>query len=98
MATRALERHPTLYFSDGDVVIAASTDGATRDPESATPVSQVFRVHKFLLKHHSPTFANMFLDADAASGESYDGVPMVELQGDKAEDLALLLNYLYNPT
>ncbi len=87
-----LERHSTLYFSDGDVVLAASTSNGT------TPGSQVFRVHKFLLKHHSPTFANMFLDADAASGESYDGVPMVKLQGDKAEDLALLLNYLYNPT
>ena len=85
------ERHPTLYFSDGDVVLAASADGPP-------PGSQLFRVHKFLLKHHSPTFANMFLDADAETGESYDGVPMVQLQGDKAEDIALLLNYLYNPT
>ena len=91
MSDSCTERHPTLYFSDGDVVLSASTGGTT-------PEFQVFRVHKFLLKHHSPTFANMFLDADAEPGESYDRVPMVALQGDKAEDVALLLNYLYNPT
>ncbi|KAM5546249.1 hypothetical protein V8D89_000375 [Ganoderma adspersum] len=93
----SVERHPTLYFPNGDVVLSAQASIHPR-PLAAPPKTQLFRVHKFLLTHHSVTFANMFADANPASGESYDGVPMVELQGDKAEDVALLLNYLYNPT
>lgn len=91
------QRHPTLYFPTGDVVLSA---GASIDsgPLDVPPTTQLFRVHKFLLMHHSITFSNMFADANPASCESYDGVPMVALQGDKAEDLALLLNYLYNAT
>ncbi len=85
------ERHPTLYFPNGDIVLSASID-------SAPPRTQLFCVHKVLLTHHSTAFANLFADANPGSGESCDGVPMVELHGDKAEDLALLLNYLYNPT
>lgn len=91
------ERHPTLYFPNGDIVLSASIDSG-RDSSDAPPKTQLFRVHKFLVTHHSAMFANMFSDADPGSGESYDGVPMVELQGDKAQDLALLLNYLYNTT
>ncbi|KAI1784925.1 hypothetical protein LXA43DRAFT_1040201 [Ganoderma leucocontextum] len=91
-SSSASEPHPTLYFPNGDVVLSALIDS------EAPPTTRLFRVHKFLLMHHSATFANMFADAKPGSGESYDGVPMVELQGDKAEDLALLLNYLYNPT
>ncbi len=45
-----------------------------------------------MLMHHSITFANMFADANPGCSESYDGVPMIELHGDKAVDLALLLN------
>ena len=86
------ERHPTLYFPTGDVVLSASID--TGGP----PTTQLFRVHKFLLMHHSTAFANMFTDAAADPGETYDGVPIVQMEGDDAEDLATLLNYLYNPT
>ena len=91
MSDNPPERHPTLYFPNGDVVLSALIDGAP-------PRTQLFRVHKFLLMHHSTAFANMFADANPASGESYDGVPIVELHGDRSEDFALLLNYLYNPT
>ena len=86
------ERHPTLYFPTGDVVLSASID--TAGPAR----TQLFRVHKFLLMHHSTTFSNMFTDATAGPGESYDGVPIIQMEGDDAEDLAKLLNYLYNPT
>ncbi|KAM5546268.1 hypothetical protein V8D89_000394 [Ganoderma adspersum] len=93
-----LERHPDLYFQDGDIVLAVkqtdATHGFTDDPVKYT----VFRVHKFLLKHHSATFANFFADANAAPAEVYDGVPLAEMHGDKAEDFALLLSYLYNPS
>ena len=42
---------------------------------------------------------NSHADADAAASKelSYDGVPLVQLHGDNAEDLALLMNYLYYP-
>ena len=99
MPSGTLERHPTLYFPNGDIVLSAlAIDSHSAGDSSDAPKTQLFRVHKFLLMHHSATFANMFADADPGSGESYDGVPMVELQGDTAEDLTLLLNYLYNPT
>ncbi len=97
MPVSTSEQHPTLYFPNGDVVLSASTDSG-EDPSDAPSKTQLFRVHKFLLTHHSTTFANMFTDANPGSGESHGGVPLVELHGDKAEDLALLLNYLYNPT
>ncbi|KAM5546236.1 hypothetical protein V8D89_000362 [Ganoderma adspersum] len=86
------ERHPTLYFPNGDVVLSASIDSA------GPPRTQLFGVHKFLLIHHSTTFANMFTDAAAGPGETYDGVPIIQMEGDDADDLATLLNYLYNPT
>ena len=93
MVNGPAERHPTLYFTNGDVVLSASVDAAVGRPQS-----RLFRVHKFLLMHHSTTFANMFADATAGPGETYDGVPIVKMEGDDAEDLAKLLNYLYNPT
>ncbi|PIL28623.1 hypothetical protein GSI_08665 [Ganoderma sinense ZZ0214-1] len=71
-----LERHPDLYFIDGDVVLAVKQTS-----------------------HHSSVFANFFSDANAAPAEAYGGtVPLAEMHGDKAEDFALLLSYLYNPS
>ncbi|KAI1787050.1 hypothetical protein LXA43DRAFT_1031003 [Ganoderma leucocontextum] len=90
-----LERHPDLYFEDGDVVLAVK-QAPTSDDEPLKNI--LFRVHKFLLKHHSATFFNFFADANAAPAEVYDGVPLAEMYGDKAEDFALLLSYLYNPS
>ncbi len=92
-----LERHPDLYFVDGDIVLAVKQTPKSEDPEER-PKYHLFRVHKFLLKHHSGTFANFFADASAAPTEVYDGVPLAEMHGDKAEDFALLLGYLYNPS
>ena len=89
------ECHPDLYFPDGDVVLAVK-----QTPHSAEdlPKYTLFRVHKFLLKHHSTTFSNLFADANAVPASVYDGVPRVEMYGDRAEDFAVLLNYLYNPS
>ncbi|KAI1782984.1 hypothetical protein LXA43DRAFT_848584, partial [Ganoderma leucocontextum] len=87
--------HPDLYFQDGDVVLAVKqAPMSDEEPRNYT----LFRVHRFLLKHHSATFANLFADANAAPTEVYDGVPLAEMHGDKAEDFALLLSYLYNPS
>ncbi|KAM5546263.1 hypothetical protein V8D89_000389 [Ganoderma adspersum] len=87
------EQHPDLYFADGDVVLAVKqAPHLGEEPPKYT----LFRVHKFLLKHNSTTFSNFFADANAAPAEVYDGVPLAEMFGDKAEDFAVLLNYLYN--
>ena len=93
-----LERHPDLYFPDGDVVLAVQQTPKADDPAEGPLKCTLFRVHKFLLKHHSTTFSNLFADADATPTEVYDGVPLAEMYGDKAEDFALLLSYLYNPS
>lgn len=98
-ATVPIQHHPTLYFPDGDVALLAKQ---RLSDLNGLPVDimQIFRVHSFILKHHSPVFADMFglpapenLDAD----ETHEGVPLVKLQDD-GKDLASLLNALYNPS
>ncbi|KAI1787045.1 hypothetical protein LXA43DRAFT_1064632 [Ganoderma leucocontextum] len=89
------ERHPKCYIPGGDVVLAAKI---APEAEDGLPKYQLFRVHKFLLSLRSPAFANLFADADAAApNDAYDGVPLIELHGDSPQDLALLLNYIYEP-
>ncbi|KAI0703883.1 hypothetical protein C8T65DRAFT_830892 [Cerioporus squamosus] len=84
-----VRRDAHMYFPDGDVVLrAAGSDG----------VSHLFRVHKFLLKHHSMAFRDMFHAQDGSCSDTYDGAPVADMPGDRAEDLALLLSYLYNPS
>ena len=92
-----LERHPYLYFPSGEVVLAVKQ---TPNPDEVEdlPKYTLFRIHQFQLQHHSVAFTNFFADADASLTEVYDGVPLVEMHGDKAEDFALLLDYLYYPT
>ncbi|KAM5546271.1 hypothetical protein V8D89_000397 [Ganoderma adspersum] len=90
-----LDRHPHLYFSDGDIALVAKKP----PPENGVPSRYLaFRIHKFLLRHHSETFANMIADANAETDAVYDGVPLVEMHGDNAEDLATMLSYMYNPS
>ncbi len=91
-----VERHAHLYFPEGDVILAALKQ--TPKSDEAPPKYTLFRVHKFLLKHHSTAFSNLLVDAKAAPTEVYDDVPLAEMHGDKADDLALLLGYLYNPS
>lgn len=87
------ERHPQLYFPDGDVVLGAplllSLDGKVEK-------HQLYRVHKAHLAHYSVIFANMFADGNAGLDPKYDGQPLVELL-DEADSLSRLLTYLYNP-
>ena len=92
-----LERHPDLYFPDGDVVLAVQQTPKADDPAEGPLKCTLFRVHKFLLKHHSAPLGHLFEDASVTSDETYDGVPMATMHGDRAEDLGMLLNYIYNP-
>lgn len=90
------ERHPTLYFPDGDIILCA---WRTSKPEG---FEQLFRVHRFLLTHHSPVFATMFTlplpgAAQQQGDEVYEGAPVVQM-ADRAEDLTGLLTLLYNPS
>ena len=84
-----VERHPSLYHADGDIILAASASPELR---------QLFRVHKLFLAHHSDVFKDMLQLGQGAQVDAiYDGVPVVAMS-DKAEDLAALLDIIYNPT
>ena len=92
-----VEHHTKFYIPSGDVALA--TKFTPQADESGPPRYQVVRVHKLLLGLRSAVFSNLFADANAAASKelSHDGMPLVELHGDNAEDVALLLNYLYYP-
>ena len=96
-ANAIIERHAKFSIPSGDVVLA--TKFSPQADESGLPRYQVFCVHKLLLGLRSAVFSNMFAHADAAASKelSYDGVLLVELHGDNADDFALLLNILYYP-
>ncbi|KAI0639952.1 hypothetical protein C8Q77DRAFT_1046589 [Trametes polyzona] len=88
------ERHPTLYFDDGTVVLSALTQGGVR---------QHFRVHKSVLCRHSPVIADMFsIPPLLAAGsltciaETYDGVVHVQMP-DSAEEVISFLTMFYDP-
>ncbi|TCD68640.1 hypothetical protein EIP91_010295 [Steccherinum ochraceum] len=79
--------HSAFYFNDGDLILISSAAGEQK---------YHFRVHKFLLSHHSSVFADMLHLSVASDSPTVDGTPAVTLD-DKAEDLAGLLDALYNP-
>ena len=78
----AAQRHPRLYFADGDIILAALRFAHHEPGGDDGPNYWLFRVHRFLLGHHSTVFANMFADGTAMPGETYEGVPLVEMRGD----------------
>ncbi|KLO19249.1 hypothetical protein SCHPADRAFT_83283 [Schizopora paradoxa] len=86
--------HKILWFYSGDVVL--STD------------KFLFKVHKEILSLHSTVFKDMFgipvpddsqIGEDKTSTETsqemYQGLPLVELTGDKGEDVVHLLRTVY---
>lgn len=91
-----LERHPQLYFLDGDIVLTAKVSEPSTSSAASPSKYQLYRVHRPVLRHNSAVFANLF--ADATSEDLYDGVPLVMMVGDAAEALASLLMFIYNPS
>lgn len=84
-----LERHPALYFEDGDILLSAY----------ATPTSrQLYRVHRTFLSHYSEVFRGMFAVVSATDvEESYDGLPLLNMPDeDTADAVASLLDVMYD--
>ncbi len=88
------KRHDTLWFSDGNMILATNT--------------LLFRVHKGVLSFQSSVFRDMFAlpttedpdnDANEVVGmapELYDGFPLVTLP-EEGEDVEHLLKTIYDP-
>lgn len=78
------ERHETLWFEDGNVILA-------------TPKIR-FRVYRAFLSRHSTVFRDMFSmpqSATASDQGTMDGVPIVELHDDP-EELGHFLSALHD--
>ncbi len=87
--SRGHQRHETLYFDDGDIVLAAPT---RRQPGCTV----LFRVDKIFLARHSPIFRDMLSFSPGQGPQNtYDGVPRVDFT-DEAQDLQGLLGAMYN--
>ena len=86
-----LDRHPTVYFPDGDIVLCA----ATKTSDSLL----LFRVDRVYLTRNSSVFRDMLsLSSPPAHGhttEMYDGASVMRLPDD-ADDLGNVLSLLYN--
>lgn len=80
---------PPTNYPDGDLVLGAQYRSVHRP-------TQYFRVHRFFLSFHSIIFADMLRLPSPADVETRDGVPLVMLTDD-GEDVAELLNFVYNP-
>ena len=88
-----IERHSQFNFSDGDILLLAKSSLNCHNDRHYL----LFHVHEFMLRHNSAIFDYMFEDATSGA-DFYNGVPVVQMAGDNAEDLALILTYLYNPS
>ncbi|KAF8507679.1 hypothetical protein BU17DRAFT_57205 [Hysterangium stoloniferum] len=71
-----------FWFTDGDIVLAVER--------------LLFRVHKRVLSQ-SPIWRDMLEIPQSPDGDTYDGLPLVHLYGDTANDWLTLFAWLYNP-
>ncbi|TDL15803.1 hypothetical protein BD410DRAFT_777713 [Rickenella mellea] len=90
----SVAHHESVYFPDGDIVLSALDDKRCKI---------LFRVHKFILSHHSPVFKGMFTlpqppTQPPQNSEAQCGVVQVVDMPDRAEDFASLLSVLYDPS
>jgi hypothetical protein len=83
-----------LWLHKGSVVLIAPKSSSSAIGES--PETLGFRVHQSVLAARSGVFADMFACPQPLQQEEHDGYPVVRMS-DLAEDLAHVLNSLYNP-
>ncbi|KLO07734.1 hypothetical protein SCHPADRAFT_859799 [Schizopora paradoxa] len=91
--TRKLKQHETLWFEDGNIVLATDV--------------HLYSVHRGVLAKNSTVFKDMLdlpnvggtLDAEAegvGNGDSWEGKPLVRMVGDSDEDISNILMALYD--
>ncbi|TDL25286.1 hypothetical protein BD410DRAFT_896201 [Rickenella mellea] len=95
LATDQDIQSPDIWFSDGNIVIVViETDENARR-------RHLYKVHKSILSMHSPVWRDMFGLPQSfnspASGDCYNGVPVVILPDD-VKDVDDLLSAIYKPT
>ncbi|KAJ7902098.1 hypothetical protein B0H14DRAFT_2428823 [Mycena olivaceomarginata] len=79
-------RDSEFYHYDGNIVLSA------KDKENRTIY---FRLHKSILAKQSPIFADMFTAASPV--DQYDGVPLVVMPGDDADEMRAFIALFYEP-
>ncbi|CAA7260992.1 unnamed protein product [Cyclocybe aegerita] len=82
------QRHPTLYYPDGNLVVACPSDDGP---------ATLFRIHQAFLSSHSSVIEDMLglPQADAAN-EMHDGAPVVRFNEDP-KDMEIFLSFFYQP-
>ena len=75
-----IEKHPTLYFNDGDIELSSSS-------RLLSGASQLLCIFRGILRRVSGIFRDMFVVAKERN-------KLVEMS-DKAEDLAVALESIY---
>ncbi|KLO07218.1 hypothetical protein SCHPADRAFT_945467 [Schizopora paradoxa] len=74
--------HDKLWFSDGTIVLATDV--------------HLYRVHKGMLAKYSTVLNDMFeMPTGESNSECWEDVPIVEMVGDKDEEVSILLKALY---
>ena len=74
--------HDTLWFDDGNIVLASDV--------------HLYRVYKGILAKHSKVLNDIFeIPTGDGNTESWEGVPMVRMVGDKDEEVSVLLRALF---
>jgi len=80
--------HPTLYFSDGNLVFCCKATDQT---------PTYFRIHRSYISSNSSVISDMLSLPSPSDGQDlYDGVPMVELAADPC-NMEIFLNFFYQP-
>ena len=82
-------RHPTFWFSDGDIVLVTKSTGAQK--------VHLFRVHKTLLELASPVFRKSLSENNDNKEPLYDGARTFLVSWTGPNIMEFFLRFLYSP-